>query len=76
MQEIAASVGLTAKEIGGKGTVSTKYMRKTSTETSGMLLQVHHPLHVVSLRMFLILPPLSLSTGILFQPLSETWSLN
>lgn len=42
IHEIAASVGLTAKEIGGKGTVSTKYMRKTSTETSGMLLQIEY----------------------------------
>ena len=40
VHEIALSVGLTAKELGGKGDISTKYLKSSSTETSGTVVEV------------------------------------
>ncbi|XP_063679418.1 uncharacterized protein LOC134814963 [Bolinopsis microptera] len=40
VHEIALSVGLTSKELGGKGDISTKYLKSRSTETSGTVVEV------------------------------------
>lgn len=48
--EVAASVGLSIKEIDAKGSVNTKYLRKHLTEVSGSLLEITYlrSLHIVS----------------------------
>eukprot|EP00116_Pleurobrachia_bachei_P002334 sb/3462596/ len=40
IHEFAVGVGLTAKELGGKGDLTASYLKKSSTETAGTLIEV------------------------------------